>query len=147
MFPVSQKHGHQEQKPREIVPGPPSDRDTGNTLIAPVFSETVWFPAGEHRALYRRGVSLVNESPLVSTSPAATSPAGPSPISAENGEGAAVLPPTFPNSEQNRGRCQEKDGDLPQKEVKTGKVIVKPINPPEDFRGLGIICKTNDGTR
>ncbi len=91
VFPVSQKHGHQEQKPREIVPGPPSDRDTGNTLIAPVFSETVWFPAGEHRALYRSGILS---------------------------------------------------------EAKEAEIIqVKPIDPPADFRGLGIICKTNDGTR
>ena len=26
-------------------------------------------------------------------------------------------------------------------------IRVKPLNPPQDFRGLGIICKQNDGTR
>ena len=52
-------------------------------------SETVWFPAGQNKALYRSGVRLA---------------------------GAVVL-------------------------------RVRPINPPEDFRGLGIIVKRNDGTR
>ena len=189
VFPVSQKHGHQEQIPRENVPGPPSDMDTGNTLTAPVFSETVWFPAGQHRALYRSGITIPTGAevspfgsslrsphhssgtvpPLPSGSPkncrflgctrgcyvpqgdtsASAGPvvAGPSLISAENLEGATVLPPTFHDSGQKQGRSQEKSGDLPQIETKTWKVIVKPINPPEDFRGLGIICKKNDGTR
>ena len=26
-------------------------------------------------------------------------------------------------------------------------IRVKPLNPPQDFRGLGIICEQNDGTR
>lgn len=184
VFPVSLKHGHQEQKPRENVPGPPSERDTGNTLIAPVFSETVWFPAEQHRALYRSGITIPTgaevspfgsslRSPHHSSGTVPPLPSGspkncrffgctrgcyvpqgdtsatvrPSLFSGENVEGAVVLPPTFHDSGQKQGRSQEKSGDLPQKVAKTWKVIVKPVNPPENFRGLGIICKTNDGTR
>lgn len=56
-----------------------------------LLTETVWFPAGEHRALYRSGILS---------------------------------------------------------EAKEAEIIqVKPIDPPADFRGLGIICKKNDGTR
>ena len=54
-----------------------------------ILKENVWFPAGEHRALYRSGVSPASDIILQ----------------------------------------------------------IKPINPPEGFRGLGIICKRNDGTR
>lgn len=58
------------------------------------FSERVWFPAGEHQALYRSGV-------------------------------------------------------VPESEVSSQDLIlrIRPINPPEDFRGLGIILKRNDGAR
>ena len=101
--------------------------------------ETVWFPAGQHRALYRSGIII----PTRDTS----APAGPSLFSAENVEGTVVLPPTFLDSGQKQGRSQEKSGDLPYFQPKTWKVQVKPINPPEGFRGLGIICKTNYGTR
>ena len=58
--------------------------------------ETVWFPAGQHKALYRSGIRLT---------------------SAEASAPVAVA------------------------------LRVRPINPPEDFRGLGIIVKRNDGTR
>ena len=53
--------------------------------------ETVWFPAGQHKALYRSGVRLEASAPVA--------------------------------------------------------MRVRPIDPPEDFRGLGIIIKRNDGTR
>ncbi len=70
------------------------------------YSETVWFPAGKHRALYRSGITV----PTVDTS--------------------APAPSVIPS------------------EAKDPLTIrVKPINPPERFRGLGIICKRNDGTR
>ena len=52
--------------------------------------ETVWFPAGQHKALYRSGIRLTGAETVLQ---------------------------------------------------------VRPINPPEDFRGLGIIVKRNDGTR
>ena len=54
-----------------------------------IHEESVWFPAGKHRVLYRSGVAS------------------------------------------------------------TPRIIlkIKPVNPPESFRGLGIICKRNDGTR
>lgn len=112
VFPVSQKHGHQEQKPREIVPGPPSERDTGNTFTAPVFSETVWFPAGQHRALYRSGINFLDDLSR--------------------------------NTPKNTPTCIENGEKLYRSAV---TIQVTPINPPEGFRGLGIICKTNYGTR
>ena len=75
---------------------------------------------------YTRSVATVNGLPiLVETTDlygGAENPSGPSSILAKNGEGAAVLPPTFHNPEQKQGRCQEKDGDLPQKCGKMGKV-------------------------
>ena len=58
--------------------------------------ETVWFPAGQHKALYRSGIRLTG---------------------AEASTHVAVV------------------------------LRVRPVNPPEDFRGLGIIIKRNDGTR
>ena len=122
--------------------------------------ETVWFPAGQHKALYRSGVSLDNSINSNNTTRAS---AGPSPIQGIFGEGTSVLPPTFPNSGQKRGRSQASGQDLPQKQGKMGKVEsllgkgeskgpqiqlqVRPIDPPEDFRGLGIIIKRNEGTR
>ena len=122
--------------------------------------ETVWFPAGQHKALYRSGVSLDNS---INSNYTTRASAGPSPIQGIFGEGTSVLPPTFPNSGQKRGRSQASGQDLPQKQGKMGKVEsllgkgeskgpqiqlqVRPIDPPEDFRGLGIIIKRNDGTR
>ena len=53
-------------------------------------SETVWFPVGQNKALYRSGIRLT---------------------------GAETV------------------------------LRVRPVNPPEEFRGLGIIIKRNDGTR
>lgn len=55
-----------------------------------IHKENVWFPAGEHRALYRSGVALRDVRIILR---------------------------------------------------------IKPVNPPESFRGLGIIFKRNDGTR
>lgn len=59
-----------------------------------IFSERVWFPAGEHQALYRSGVA-----------------------------------PELKDSSKNL------------------ILRIRPINPPEDLRGLGIILNRNDGTR
>ena len=63
--------------------------DNQEIMLHALHRETVWFPAGQNKALYRSGVRLA---------------------------GAVVL-------------------------------RVRPVNPPEDFRGLGIIIKRNDGTR
>ena len=83
-----------------------------------IHKENVWFPAGEHRALYRSGVALGNvPEPCTSQgtagTPVATSPA--------NSRSTTPAPRII--------------------------LRIKPINPPESFRGLGIICKRNDGTR
>ena len=73
-----------------------------------LLTETVWFPAGEHRALYRSGIRF-----------------------------SADL-------SGNTTTCIENGEKLYRSAV---TIQVTPINPPEDFRWLGIICKTNDGTR
>lgn len=101
---VSQKSGHLQRKPHINAAGPPSKQDTCSTCGSdgPLISETVWFPAGEHMALYRSGIS-------------AYSP---------------------------------KYGGSSETPKEAGMILrVKPINPPERFRGLGIICKRHDGTR
>ena len=54
---------------------------------------------------------------------------GPSPIQSIFGESASVLPPTFPNSDQKRGRSQALGQDLPQNQGKMGKV--EGVLPPE----------------
>ena len=131
--------------------GNKSAQDSNNQSVV-CHREIVWFPAGRHKALYRSGMSF-DTSALC----------GPSPIQDVSGESASVLPPTFPNSGQKQGRSQASGQDLPQYEAFLGKVAglnergksqgqqirlqVRPVNPPEDFRGLGIICKRNDGTR
>ena len=101
---VSQKSGHLQRKPHINAAGPPSKQDTCSTCGSdgPLISEIVWFPAGEHMALYRSGIS-------------AYSP---------------------------------KYGGSSETPEEAGMILrVKPINPPERFRGLGIICKRHDGTR
>ena len=70
------------------------------------YSETVWFPASKHRALYRNSITV------------------------PTGDASAPALSVIPS------------------EAKAPVIIrVKPINPPERFRGLGIICKRHDGTR
>ena len=86
--------------------------------------ESVWFPAGEHRALYRSGVSLgVREEDIVER-------------------------PATPG--QGEGPFRDGVGGMSSSRTETASGIllqIRPINPPEGFRGLGIICKQNDGTR
>ena len=90
--------------------------------------ETVWFPAGQHKALYRSGVKLAS---------AEASPSGSSLRSPHHPSG--TVPPL-----SNRG-CYVPEGEA---SAPAAVVLqVRPINPPEDFRGLGIIVKRNDGTR
>ena len=136
VFPVSQKHGHREQKPRENVPSPPSERDTGNTFTAPVFSETVWFPAGQHRALYRSGINFSDDLSRKTAFSIQVPPKNPLPVE-ENAEISTGTPKNTPT-------CIENGEKLYRSAV---TIQVTPINPPEGFRGLGIICKKNDGTR
>lgn len=89
-----------------------------------ILRESVWFPAGEHRALYRSGVSLgVWEEDIVER-------------------------PATPG--QGEGPFRDGVGGMSSSRTETASGIllqIKPINPPETFRGLGIICKQNDGTR
>jgi len=151
VFPVSLKHGHQEQKPRENVPGPPSERDTGNTLIAPVFSETVWFPAGQHRALYRSGINFSDD--LSRNTPISLQvPPKNTPTCIENGEKldrSAMSTLVIPSAHSViPGEAKEpSSASYATAGSKAIKIQVRPINPPENFRGLGIICKKNYGTR
>lgn len=89
-----------------------------------ILRESVWFPAGEHRALYRSGVSLgVREEDIVER-------------------------PATPG--QGEGPFRDGVGGMSSFRTETASGIllqIRPINPPEGFRGLGIICKQNDGTR
>ena len=168
VFPVSQKHGHQEQIPRENVPGPPSERDTGNTLIAPVFSETVWFPAGQHRALYRSGINFSDDLSRNTPKSLQVPPKNPLPVekNAEISTGTPQNTPTCIENGEKLDRSAMSTLVIPSahsvipgeaKEPSSASyatagsksiiIQVKPINPPEGLRGLGIICKTNYGTR
>lgn len=82
---------------------------------------------------YTRAVAAVNALPILAETTdlygGAENPSGPSPFLAKNGEGAAVLPTTFPNSVEKRGRCQDSGQDLPQNLGKMGKV--EGAIPPE----------------
>jgi hypothetical protein len=101
-----------------------------------LLTETVWFPAGELRALYRSGVrfsdDLSGNTPISLQVP----PKNPLPVE-KNAEISTGTPKNIPT-------CIENGENLDRSAV---TIQVTPINPPEDFRGLGIICKTNDGTR
>ena len=89
-----------------------------------ILRESVWFPAGEHRALYRSGVSLgVREEDIVER-------------------------PATPG--QGEGPFRDGVGGMSSFRTETASGIllqIRPINPPETFRGLGIIFQRNDGTR
>lgn len=75
---------------------------------------------------YTRAVATVNGLPILAETTdlygSICNPSGLSPIQGISREGAVVLPPTFPNSVEKQGRCQEKEGDLPQKCGKMGTV-------------------------
>ena len=77
-----------------------------------IHEESVWFPAGKHRVLYRSGLALGNV---------------PEPCASQDTAG-------FPGGTH----------ATPAPRI---MLKIKPVNPPESFRGLGIICKRNDGTR
>ena len=100
------------------------------TIHQTIHKENVWFPAGEHRALYRSGVALGNvPEPCTSQGGAGTSAAMQTTIAASTP--VATSPATSRST------------------TPAPRIIlrIEPINPPESFRGLGIICKLNDGTR
>ena len=77
-----------------------------------IHEESVWFPAGKHRVLYRSGLALGNV---------------PEPCASQDTAGIPGGTHATP---------------APRIMLK-----IKPVNPPGSFRGLGIICKRNDGTR
>ena len=99
-------------------------------------SETVWFPAGEHRALYRSGVRF--SADLSGNTPKSLQVPPKNPLPVEN------IAEISTGTPKNTPTCIENGENLYRSAV---TIQVTPINPPEDFRGLGIICKTNDGTR
>lgn len=88
--------------------------------------ETVWFPAGQYKALYRSGIQLDHRQDSLTA-------AGVIPALAEKRLG-----------QKSSGRHPQRSRALPGTEY---LLQVRPIDPPEDFRGLGIIIKRNDGTR
>ena len=77
-----------------------------------IHEESVWFPAGKHRVLYRSGLALGNVPEPCASQDTAGIPGG---------THATPAPRII--------------------------LKIKPVNSPESFRGLGIICKRNDGTR
>jgi len=77
-----------------------------------IHEESVWFPAGKHRVLYRSGLALGNVPEPCASQDTAGIPGG---------THATPAPRII--------------------------LKIKPVNPPGSFRGLGIICKRNDGTR
>ena len=99
-------------------------------------SETVWFPAGEHRALYRSGVRF--SADLSGNTPISLQVPPKNPLPVENNAEISTGTP------KNTPTCIENGEKLYRSAV---TIRVTPINPPEGFRGLGIIIKRNDGTR
>ena len=110
--------------------------ETADNQTVACHSETVWFPAGEHRALYRSGVrfsdDLSGNTPISLQVP----PKNPRPVE-NNAEISTGTPKNTPTCIGN--------GEKLYRSAVT--IRVTPINPPEGFRGLGIIIKRNDGTR
>ena len=99
-------------------------------------SETVWFPAGEHRALYRSGVRF--SADLSGNTPKSLQVPPKNPLPVENNAEISTGTP------KNTPTCIGNGEKLYRSAV---TIRVTPINPPEGFRGLGIIIKRNDGTR
>ena len=99
-------------------------------------SETVWFPAGEHRALYRSGVRF--SADLSGNTPKSLQVPPKNPLPVEN------IAEISTGTPKNTPTCIENGEKLYRSSV---KIRVTPVNPPEGFRGLGIIIKRNDGTR
>ena len=99
-----------------------------------IHEESVWFPAGKHRVLYRSGLALGNvPEPCASQDTAGTlsSTSAATQTTMSAGTPVAISPAT--------------SRSIPP----APRIIlkIKPVNPPGSFRGLGIICKRNDGTR
>ncbi|MBQ6016039.1 MAG: hypothetical protein IJL22_07050 [Bacteroidales bacterium] len=101
-----------------------------------LLTETVWFPAGDHRALYRSGIRF--SADLSGNTPKSLQVPPKNPLPVEN------IAEISTGTPKNTPTCIENGEKLYRSAV---TIQVTPINPPEDFRGLGIICKTNDGTR
>ncbi len=110
--------------------------ETADNQTVACHSETVWFPAGEHRALYRSGICFSDD--LSGNTPKSLQVPPKNPLPVEN------IAEISTGTPKNTPTCIENGENLYRSAV---TIQVTPINPPEDFRGLGIICKTNDGTR
>lgn len=110
--------------------------ETADNQTVACHSETVWFPAGEHRALYRSGIRF--SADLSGNTPKSLQVPSKNPLPVEN---IAEISTGTPN---NTPTCIENGEKLYRSAV---TIRVTPINPPEGFRGLGIIIKRNDGTR
>lgn len=101
-----------------------------------LLTENVWFPAGEHRALYRSGICFSDD--LSGNTPKSLQVPPKNPLPVEN------IAEISTGTPKNTPTCIDNGENLYRSAV---TIQVTPINPPEYFRGLGIICKTNDGTR
>ena len=110
--------------------------ETADNQTVACHSETVWFPAGEHRALYRSSVRFSDD--LSGNTPISLQVPPKNPLPVENNAEISTGTP------KNTPTCIENGEKLYRSAV---TIRVTPINPPEDFRGLGIIIKRNDGTR
>ena len=129
-----------------------STSDTNDILL----SETVWFPAGQHRALYRSSINFSDDLSRNTPKSLQVPPKNPLPVEkyAEISTGTPQNTPTCIENGKKLDRSAMSTLVIPSAhsvipgEAKNSlKIQVKPIDPPEDFRGLGIICKKNDGTR
>ena len=110
--------------------------ETADNQTVACHSETVWFPAGEHRALYRSGVRF--SADLSGNTPKSLQVPPKNPLPVEN------IAEISTGTPKNTPTCIGNGEKLYRSAV---TIRVTPINPPEGFRGLGIIIKRNDGTR
>ena len=110
--------------------------ETADNQTVACHRETVWFPAGEHRALYRSGVRFSDDLSGNTPKSLQVPPKNPLPVE-DNAEISIGTPKNTPTCIGN--------GEKLYRSAVT--IRVTPINPPEGFRGLGIIIKRNDGTR
>lgn len=110
--------------------------ETADNQTVACHSETVWFPAWEHRALYRSGIRF--SADLSGNTPKSLQVPPKNPLPVEN------IAEISTGTPKNTPTCIENEEKLYRSAV---TIQVTPVNPPEGFRGLGIIIKRNDGTR
>ena len=106
--------------------------------------ETVWFPAGQYKALYRSGVRFEARRDSLAAADRYARQSPESFLSSPKEGSARKAHGDIRNACAPCRRHPQRSRTLPEAEC---WLRVRPIDPPEDFRGLGIIIKRNDGTR